>query len=94
MNIMDTLAGVSMGLYLLIVVVKGNTKDMLALASRDRGFLQWAIALGILWYLYSIPELRGPVSMLILAAFIGLGLMAGPNIIEQTKLFWSQLGGN
>lgn len=94
MNAMDTLAGVSFGFYLLMVVIKGNSKAMVELAYRDRGFLQWAIALGILWYLYGIPELKGPVSMLILAAFIGLGLIAGDNIIKQGSAFFNSLGGN
>lgn len=94
MNAMDTLAGISFGFYLLMVAVKGNTKAMLELANRDKGFLQWAIALGILWYLYDIPELRGVVSMLILAAFIGLGLIAGDNIIKQGSAFFNSLGGN
>lgn len=92
MKALDTLAGVSFGIYILVIAVRGNTKDAIELAKRDKGFLQWAIALAILMYLYDVPELQGVVSMLILCAFIGLGLIAGDNIIKSTKEFWSQLG--
>lgn len=93
MNTYDTLAGVALGVYLVLVAYNGNTKNMIDLAKRDRAFLQWAIALAILWYLYGIPELRGVVSMLILTSFVGLGLIAGGNIAQQAKIFWSSLKG-
>ena len=91
MNALDTLAGVSFGSYLLLVVVRGNTKQMIELANRDKSFLQWAIAVGVLMYLYKVPQLKGVVSMLIVLAFLGLGLIAGSNVIESTKDFWSSL---
>lgn len=92
MSALDTLAGVALGGYLLTVAIRGNAKQMIDLAQRDKAFLQWAIALGILVYLYRMPELKGPISLLIAAAFIGLGLMAGDNIVKQGKEFWNSLG--
>lgn len=92
MNAIDTLAGVAVGAFLLAVAVNGNSPELIELAKRDKAFLKWAIALGILMYLYSIPEIKGPVSLLIFAAFIGLGLTAGSNIAEQGKKFWSSFG--
>lgn len=92
MNALDTLAGVSLGFYILTVAVRGNVSEAIELANRDKSFLQWAIALAILMYLYDVPQLQGVASMLILCAFIGLGLIAGDNIIKSTKEFWSSLG--
>lgn len=94
MNSLDTLAGISFGGFLLMVAVKGNTPAMFELAKRDKSFLQWAIAVGILMYLYKVPELKGIVSMLILLAFVGLGLIAGDNIIKSGRSFWNSLGSN
>jgi chromate transport protein ChrA len=89
---LDTIAGLIIGVFLLTVAVKGNTKEMMALAKRDKAFLQWAIAVGILVYLYSIPSLKSTMGLLIAAAFIGLGLMAGDKIFAEGKKFWDSLG--
>lgn len=89
---LDTLAGVSLGGFLLTVAIKGNTTALIDLAKRDRSFLQWAIAVGVLVYLYKQPALKGVASMLIVLAFVGLGLVSGDNIIKYGKSFWSSLG--
>ena len=93
MNGLDSFAGIALGAFLLTVAVNGKTDTMLELAKRDKAFLQWAIALGILFYLYEIPELKGAMSMLILMAFIGLGITAGTQITENAKTFWNSIGG-
>ena len=90
---LDTLSGVVIGLYLLSVVIKGNTGDMVKLAKRDKAFLQWAVAVGILMYLHGVPELRGPVRTIIVLAFFGLFLSKSEAIKENVGLFWNQLGG-
>lgn len=76
-----------------MVVVKGNSSQMVALAESDSGFIKWAIAVGILFYLKNVPELKGPLTEIIVAAFLGLFLIAGDNIIPQAKSFWSSIGG-
>lgn len=94
MNSIDTLSGVAFGAFLIAVASQGNASKLIDLAKRDKAFLQWAIALAILMYLYSIPELKGPMSALIATSFFGLALMAGDNIAKQGKIFWDSLGGN
>lgn len=93
MNGLDTLAGISIGAFLLAVAVKGNGNKLIDLAKRDRGYLQWAIAVGILYYLYSVPELKESMGLLIAGSFIGLGLLAGPKIASEGGKFWQSLQG-
>lgn len=94
MSSLDLIAAVALGFFLVSIATKGNSSQLIELAKRDKGYLQWAIALGILVYLYKQPELSGVMGMLIFAAFIGLGLTAGPNIIQNGKAFWASLGSN
>ena len=89
---LDTIAGSAFGLFLLSVALKGNAGDMIALAKRDRAFLQWAVAVGILVYLHGIPELQGPVRWLIVLAFMGLLLTKGEDIKKNVVSFWGSLG--
>ena len=90
---LDVLSGVGVGVFLLMVVVKGNSPQLVALAERDKAFLKWAIAIGILFYLRNVKVLNGPVTELIAASFIGLFLIAGDKIIPQVKSFWQSIGG-
>lgn len=90
---LDSIAGVAMGIFLLTVASKGKTGAMIDLVKRDRAFLQWAVALGILLYLHGIPELAGPVKWLIVLALIGLFLSKSDTIKENLTLFWQQIGG-
>lgn len=90
---LDAAAGIFIGLFLLSVAVKGNTGDMIALAKKDKAFLQWAVAVGILMYLHSIPSLQGPVRWLIVMAFIGLGITKLSTIKTNMANFWNTLGG-
>jgi hypothetical protein len=90
---LDVVSGIALGVFLLTVVVKGNSPKLVELALRDKGFLKWAIAVGILFYLKGVKQLDGPVTLLIAAAFIGLFLIAGDNIIPQAKSFWNSIGG-
>lgn len=90
---LDTLAGSFFGIFLLSVAVKGNAGDMITLAKRDKAFLQWAVAVGILVYLHGIPELQGAVRWLIVLAFVGLLLTKGDTIKQNVIDFWGQIGG-
>lgn len=89
---LNTIAGLLFGAYLLSVAVHGNSSKMVDLAIRDKAFLQWAIAVGILVYLYSIPELKENIGLIIAMAFIGLGIIAGPQIAKGTSSFWQSFG--
>lgn len=90
---LDVLSGIAVGAFLLIVVVRGNSTQLVSLAERDKAFLKWAVAVGILFYLRGVNALSGPVTLLITAAFVGLFLIAGDNIIPQAKSFWNSIGG-
>lgn len=89
---LDVLSGVAVGVFLLMVAVKGNSAQMVALAKRDKAFLKWAIAVGILFYMRQAKLLNGPVTEIIVAAFIGLFLIAGDKIIPQVQSFWKSIG--
>lgn len=89
---LDSISGVALGIFLLSVAVKGNTTDLINLAKRDKAFLQWAVAVGILLYLHGIPELRGAVSWLIAMAFIGLLLNTQGKLKDNVSVFWKSLG--
>lgn len=90
---LDVISGAAIGVFLLAVVVKGNSPQLVTLAIRDKAFLKWAIAVGILFYLSGVKQLHSSVSLLITAAFVGLFLIAGDKIIPQAKSFWTSLGG-
>jgi hypothetical protein len=90
---LDTLAGIVIGVFLLTVASKGKTSEMVALAKRDKAFLQWALAVGILVYLRGIPALAEPVKWLIGLAFLGLFLAKYPEIEKNARIFWDSLGG-
>lgn len=92
MSFLDTIAGVSIGAFLLAVAVQGNSKKMIELAKRDKAFIQWAVAVGILIYLYNVPALKSSAGLLIGAAFIGLGIVAGNKIFSEGGKFWNSLG--
>lgn len=89
---LDVLSGAALGAYLIAVAVHGNSSTLLAYATQDKAFLKWALAVAILYWLYGMPELKGPVSLLIAAAFIGLAFTSGANIGAQAKTFWASLG--
>lgn len=68
MNALDLLAGLFAGGYMVGVVMRGKTPELMALAKRDSGFLKWAAALAVLFYLRSLPDLTGIADSLIAAA--------------------------
>lgn len=89
---LDILSGAALGAYLISVAAHGNSSALLAEATQDKAFLKWAIAVAILYWLYSVPALKGPVSLLIAAAFIGLAFTSGTAISAQASSFWQSLG--
>jgi hypothetical protein len=91
-KVLDTLAGITIGVFLVAVASRGKTTDMIALAKRDRAFLQWAVAVGILLYLKGFPALADPVKWLIVLAFLGLFLTKSDEIRKNAGEFWKSLG--
>ena len=94
MSALDTLSGVAVGTYLIAVAINGNSQALIEQAKKDRGFLKWAAAVGILAYVYSIPGMSEPVAMIIFIAFLALFLENGTKITTQASSFWATLGGN
>lgn len=93
MSALDTVAGCAVGGYLVIVAVKGNSKALIAQAKKDRGFLKWAIAVGILAYAYKMPGMSEPITLIIAIAFLALFLENGAKITSQAAQFWNSLNG-
>jgi hypothetical protein len=88
---LDTIAGVAVGGYLIAVAVNGNSQLLIDQAIADRGFIKWAVAVGIALYMYKIPGMAEPVTMIIVAAFLALFLKNGTKIAEQATAFWDSL---
>lgn len=92
MNALDLLSSLVIGSFLITVVVRGNTKDLIDRAKEDKAFLKWAIAVGILYYMYSIPELKTTVGLIIFAAFIAFFMLNLNNIKSNASSIWTTLG--
>lgn len=93
MSALDTAAGVGVGVFLIAVAVNGNSSALIEQAKKDRGFIKWAVAVGIAFYAYRIPGASKPVTMIIGAAFFALFLKNGTKIAEQADAFWQSLSG-
>ena len=91
MNSLDLIAAALIGIFLLATAWHGNTAQLFSNAARDIGFLKWAIAVGVLFYLYSVPGLAGPLTLIILMVFVALGINAGPQIITGASTLWKNI---
>jgi chromate transport protein ChrA len=85
MNFLDFLAACIIGAFLIAVAVRGKNGELVSLAKRDIGFVKWALALGILYYLYGIPSLKSTAGALILAGFAGFFLLNIDNITKSIQ---------
>lgn len=92
MRSLDIIASILIGAYLLAVSLAGNSGELISQAKKDVGFLKWALALGVLWYLYGIKELRGVISLLIVGAIIGFLLIAGGKFTGGVSDLWAKIG--
>lgn len=93
MSALDSIAGVAIGGYLVSVAMNGNSQALLAQMKKDKAFLKWAIAVGVLAYAYNMPNMGEPVAIIIFIAFLALFLQNGTKISTQASKFWSLLGG-
>lgn len=94
MSALDTIAGVALGGYFIAVAVNGNSAALIDQAKKSSAFLKWGIAVGIMVYLYDIPEMRGPMALIIVIAFLGLFIQHGTKISESASSFWDSLSGS
>lgn len=93
MSALDTIAGVAVGGFLIVVAVNGNSRALVNQAQKDRGFLKWALAVGILAYAYKMPGMSEPVTLIIAIAFLALFLQNGQKIVTEASRFWASLNG-
>lgn len=91
MSALDTVAGIAVGGYLVAVAVNGNSRALIEQAKVDKGFLKWAVAVGIAFYALKFKAAQGPVTMVIFAAFFALFIQNGTKIAEQASAFWESL---
>jgi hypothetical protein len=93
MSTLDTIAGIALGSYLVAVSINGNSEAMIEQAKKNTAFLKWGVAVGIAAYLYGIPSMRGPMTLIIAVAFLGLFLQHGTQITQAASDFWGSLSG-
>lgn len=91
MSALDTIAGIVIGGFLVAVAVNGNSQALIDQAKKDKAFLKWGVAVGIAFYLYKLPGMAEPVTMIIFAAFLALFLQNGTKIAEQANIFWASM---
>jgi len=94
MNNTDAVAGIFFGLFLVATVMHGNSGVLVKYAKRDVAFVKWAIAIALLILIRNNSgNDRSLVNLLIIGAFVALGLNAGPSIAKNASAFWQSLGG-
>lgn len=87
MNVADGALAVAVGAYLAVVVYNRNSAALLALLKQELGFIEWFVAIIILWWLATRSSAVGDVGkMLIFAAFLGLGIKVVSTPSLKTKL--------
>lgn len=82
---MNSLAGISVFIYLSLVVSNKQVAGLLAELGQESEFLYWFGSIFILW---KIKDIGGNISRaLVLLVFIGVGLELLPRLIEKIKDF-------
>lgn len=73
----DALAAIVAGLYLVTVAFRGNARALGELLKRDKGFIPWALGALLVWALWRNPATRkwggGLMALAVLAFFIQAG---------------------
>lgn len=91
MSALDLIAGLIVGGYLVGVVVRGNTGELIELAKRDKAFLKWAIAIAALFYLRQFAGTQGIIDGLISAAIVGFLLANITAIKKNASEIWTTI---
>jgi hypothetical protein len=91
------LTAVVVGAYLIAVAYNGNGMSLLAALKQDKRFLQWLIAVAILYLLWRNPRTKSFVGpFIIMAAAGGLVVAAERGTLQpalaKIKTLWAQLG--
>lgn len=90
----DGLATVALALYLAVVVIRGNLKPFLAEVVKDAGFLEWLVALFILYEVTRIPTLKPYTAPLFGMAglILAMRLASGSNQAAFSRFASGQIG--
>lgn len=78
----DGLATVALGVYLLVVIIRGNFKALLDQVTKEAGFVEFIIALFILAQLVKIPQAKPIVVPLAASAglILAMRIASGANM--------------
>lgn len=79
---MDGLAAVALAVYLAMVLVRGNLKPFLTQIQKERGFVEFIVALWVLSLILQIPEVRPLAAPLatMTVIILAMRIVAGSNI--------------
>lgn len=88
----NAFAGIIIGMALLIIVINGNSNQLVQLAKRDKDFMLWIGAIIVLFALERYKLISGPVEMLVTVGLIGLGITRGPVIAANAKKAFASFG--
>lgn len=89
MNSLDLISGLIIGGYLVTVVSRGGTADLIKLAQRDKGFIKWAIALAVLFYIRQFQDTTGIVDGLISAGIFAFLIYNVGAIQQNAQEIWA-----
>lgn len=84
-------AALILGVYLLLVVSKGNSLSLINTIKESKGFIPWIIAVAILNWLYRNPTFRPAVAPLIGAVLVAFALNTLPKLRNQFGSIWQNL---
>lgn len=83
----------AIGAYILVCVARGNGQALWTLIKNEGGFIKWGVAVSILWWLATRPELGDVGTGLITVTILGLAIRAAndPAIINGIAAAWRAL---
>lgn len=93
MGTANGIAALALGAYLLVVVARGNAGQLYTLIKSEAGFIKWGVAVTIVWYLSTRPEMGELGTGLIAIAALGLAIKVAndPTIISGVARVWNAL---
>lgn len=90
----EGLAAVGLGVYLAVVIIRGNLKPLLSELTYETGFLEFIVALFILYEVLKVKELR-PFSVPLSAAVViilAMRLIQGSDVSLFQQFAKGQIG--
>lgn len=93
MGTANGVAAIALGAYLLVVVAQGNARALFALIKQETGFIKWGVAVAILWWLSTRPEMGELGAGLLAIVILGLAIKIAndPTILSGVTAAWNAL---